>query len=75
MSKSNSLDVKVEQGRLNALEDAAGALHPKLDEEEFRLLLAHIHAAQRAIVAHADSDSAVFKVKASPSELHVVRDD
>lgn len=73
--KKKVVDFKVEYGRLNALEDAAGAVHPELGADEFRILLAHIHAAQRAIAAHSDYEHAKFKVVVSPSELHVVRDD
>ena len=75
MSKKFEVDLDVENGRLNALDDAAGAAHPGMDAEEHRVLLAHLHAAQRAIHAHADHEHAKFNVKASPSELHVVRDD
>lgn len=71
----SEVNLCVENGRLNALEDAAGAVHPKMDAEEHRLLLAHLHAAQRAIHAHPDHEHAKFQVKASANELHVVKDD
>ena len=72
---ANEVNVCVEHGRLNALEDAAGAVHPGMDAEEHRVLLAHLHAAQRAIHAHENHEQKKFSVKASPSELHVVCDD
>lgn len=74
MSKFD-VDLDVENGRLNVLDEAAGAAHPGMDAEEHRVLLAHLHAAARAIHAHEGHEHKKFNVKASPSELHVVCDD
>lgn len=71
------VNAKVKAGSWKDLDESEGKACAKLagDGEAIRLLQSNLHAARRAIVAHPDSDSAEFQVKASPSELHVVRDD
>jgi len=74
---AKNVDAKVVHGDLRELDASEGEAVASMqgDGEAIRLLQANLHAARRAMVAHADSDVAKFHVKASPNELHVVKSD